>query len=238
MWLNPAAVSDTYNAHVSLLPFLIQPWGPGIFRRTQLLRLATHPILGHPCVQAFRSKFFSLSQLAKYQGKMMISFIEFNGSTVLWGQDIWIFLKYLPQSYLLITKGKEWINLTDVTLTKCSRSASPIIRHINILCPSYDEQGRALLPSSGILDHKYLTSVYARVNHQTNSSSGSFYEIINTLQKCQVRGRQRKTEELSQIRGDKETMTTSKHNVESRQDPRPEKKDIVGRWWDANKVCR
>ena len=78
MWLNPAAVSDTYNAHVSLLPLLIQPWGSGVFRRTQLLQLATHPILGHPCVQAFKSKFFSLSHLAKYQGKMMISFIEFN----------------------------------------------------------------------------------------------------------------------------------------------------------------
>lgn len=66
------------QCHVSLLLLLIQPWGSGIFRRTQLLQLATHPILGHPCVQAFRSKFFSLSHLAKYQGKMMISFIEFN----------------------------------------------------------------------------------------------------------------------------------------------------------------
>lgn len=159
----------------------------------------------------------------------MISFIEFNGSTVLWGQDIWIFLKYLPQSYLLITKGKEWINLTDITLTKCSRSASPIIRHINILCPSYDEQGRALLPSSGVLDHKYLTSVYARGNHQTNSSSGSYYEIISTLQKCQVRGRQRKTEELSQIRGDKETMTTSKHNVQSRTGSQTREKGHCGK---------
>ena len=41
------------------------------------------------------------------------------------------------------------------------------------MCPSYDEPGRALPPSSGIPDHKYLTSVYARVNHQTNSNSGN-----------------------------------------------------------------
>ena len=97
------------------------------------------------------------------------------------------------------------------------------------MCPSYDEPGRALPPSSGIPDHKYLTSVYARVNHQTNSNSGSFYEIISTLQKCQVCGRPRKTEELAQIRGDKETMTTSKHNVESRTGSQTREKGHCGK---------
>lgn len=113
MALNLAAILDTYNAHVSLLPLLIQPWGSGIFRRTQLLWLATHPILGHPCVQAFRSKFFSLSLLAKYQGKMMISCIEFNRRKYCIMRTRYLNIPKLSPSKLFINYKRKRVDKPD-----------------------------------------------------------------------------------------------------------------------------